>query len=299
IAEAELPPPHPNPSPPSTGKRGGRRESDLLGGDVADKQTPEIREKAWLALVLALVAGCIDAVGYMVLVKLFTAHMSGNSAAAAVYTGEGSGTKAFHRAFPIPIFILGVAIGAALSETLARSGLRRIFTVAVTLEAILLLLFLLWGGPALANGTIPEEPAWRFYLLVALPTLAMGIQNATLRRVGGVTVRTTYISGMLTNVAEQTVQYLFWLRDHAAEHRGRLISLLRLSTQQPSFSHGCLQLSIWFAFVVGAVAGVWATLHWGLLSLVFPIGCLGVIAAFDLIQPIFPPRDGTHKPEWT
>jgi uncharacterized membrane protein YoaK (UPF0700 family) len=265
---------------------------------VAEKQTAEIHEKAWLALVLALVAGCIDAIGYMILVKLFTAHMSGNSAAAAVYTGEGNMTKAFHRVFPIPVFVLGVAIGAALSEALARSGLRRIFTVAVTLEAVLLLVFLLWGGPALKDGTIPEEPAWRFYLLVALPTLAMGIQNATLRRVGGVTVRTTYISGMLTNVAEQTVQYLFWLRDHWAEYRGRRMALLRLSTRQPSFAHVRLQLSIWFAFVAGAIAGVWATLHWGLLSLVFPLGCLGLVVAFDLREPISPPRDGTHKPEW-
>jgi uncharacterized membrane protein YoaK (UPF0700 family) len=258
-----------------------------------------VREKVWLALILALTAGCVDAVGYMVLWKVFTAHMSGNSVSAAVHTGEGQAAEAFHRAFPIPLFVLGVALGATLSECLARKGHRRIFAVAVTLEAALLLGFLLWGGPLLRDGGIPEDVPWRFYALVALPTLAMGVQNATLRRVGGATVRTTYISGMLTNFAEQSVQYLFWLRDHWAAHRGRPGALMRLSTQQPAFYQLCLQLGIWLVFVLGAILGVGATLRWGLLSLLGPIVCLALVAVCDVARPILPPREGAGKPEWT
>jgi uncharacterized membrane protein YoaK (UPF0700 family) len=234
----------------------------------------------------------------MILWKVFTAHMSGNSVSAAVHTGEGEAAEAFHRAFPIPLFVLGVALGAALSEALARSGFRRIFTVAVTLEAFLLLVFVLWGGALLHDGRIPKEPTWQFELLVALPTLAMGVQNATLRRVGSVTVRTTYISGILTNFAEQTVQYLFWLRDCWADHRGHPGVLLRLSRRQPSFRHLCLQGSIWVVFVTGAILGVWVTLHWGMVSLMLPIVCLGAIAFCDLVNPIYPPRAGADKPEW-
>jgi uncharacterized membrane protein YoaK (UPF0700 family) len=266
---------------------------------VSDSPNPPVREKVWLALVLALTAGCVDAVGYVVLWKVFTAHMSGNSVSAAVHTGEGKGAEAFHRAFPIPLFVLGVALGAVLSESLARKGYRRIFAVAVALEASLLLVFLLWGGPLLRDGGIPEDVPWRFYALVALPTLAMGVQNATLRRVGGATVRTTFISGMLTNFAEQTVQYLFWLRDYWTEHRGRLGALLRRSTGQPAFYHLCLQLGIWLVFVLGAILGVWATLRWGLLSLAGPILCLVLVAVCDVTRPIFPPREGAGKPEWT
>jgi uncharacterized membrane protein YoaK (UPF0700 family) len=266
---------------------------------VSAQQTPRIGEKAWLALMLALTAGCVDAVGYMVLWNVFTAHMSGNSVSAAVHTGEGKSAEAFHRGFPIPFFVLGVALGAMLSEALARSGRRRIFAVAVGLEATLLLLFLLWGGSLLSDGKVPIEPPWRFYLLVALPTVAIGMQNASLRRVGNATVRTTYISGMLCNFAEQSVQYVFWLRDHGSEHRGRLGHLLRLSTAQPSFMHLCLQGGIVIAFVAGALFGVWATLRWGLYSLMGPIACLGVIAVWDIVKPIYPPREGTAKPEWT
>ena len=266
---------------------------------MSEKQTPQVSEKAWLALVLALTAGCVDAVSYLVLWKVFTAHMSGNSVASVVSAGTGERLHALHRAFAIPMFVLGVAVGAALSEMLARSGVRRVFTVAVTLEAGLLLVVLLWGGSFLQDNVVPAEPAWRFYLLVALATLAMGVQNATLRRVGGVTVRTTYISGMLTNFAEQSVQYLFWLRDHWGAHRGHLGVLFRLSRQQASFRHLCLQGSIWVVFVLGAILGVWATLRWGLVSLALPVVCLAGIAFCDLLNPIYPSREGAGKAEWT
>lgn len=275
----------------------GERPVLKSGGAVSAKQTAPVGEKAWLALVLALTAGCVDAVGYMVLWQVFTAHMSGNSVSAVVHAGEGKLAVAFHRAFPIPFFVLGVFVSAALSEALARGGRRHIFAIAVGVEAMLLVLFLVSGGAILHDGKIAEEPAWRFYLLVALPALAMGVQNASLRRVGNLTVRTTYISGMLTNFAEQSVQYLFWLRDHAPEHRGQLASLMRRSVEQPSFLHLCLQVGIWFAFVVGALFGVWATLRWGLLSLIGPIVCLGIIAICDLMDPLYP--QDAKKSEWS
>jgi uncharacterized membrane protein YoaK (UPF0700 family) len=265
---------------------------------VPAQQTPRIAAKAWLALMLALTAGCVDAVSYLVLWKVFTAHMSGNSVSAIVHAGEANASEAFHRGFPIPLFVFGIAAGAALSEALARTGRRRIFSVAVALEAVLLLLLLLWGGSILRDGRIPEQPGWRFQLLVALPTVAMGLQNAGLRRVGNVTVRTTYISGMLCNFAEQGVQYLFWLRDHWSEHRGRPNRLLRLSLEQPPFGHLCLQGGIWLAFVIGALFGVWVTLRWGLLALLGPIACLAIIAVCDIVNPIYPPHEGAQRPEW-
>jgi hypothetical protein len=75
--------------------------------------------------------------------------------------------------------------------------------------------------------------------------------------------------------------------------------LLRLSAEQPAFYHLRLQLGIWLVFVLGAILGVGATLRWGLLSLVGPIVCLALVAVCDVIRPIFPPREGAGKPEWT
>lgn len=96
----------------------GERPVLKSGGAVSAKQTAPVGEKAWLALT----AGCVDAVGYMVLWQVFTAHMSGNSVSAVVHAGAGKLAVAFHRAFPIPFFVLGVFVGAALSEAPARGG---------------------------------------------------------------------------------------------------------------------------------------------------------------------------------
>jgi uncharacterized membrane protein YoaK (UPF0700 family) len=99
---------------------GGRMtEADLWRKD---------REKAWLAVLLAWVAGFVDAVGYLSLSHLFLAHMSGNSAAMGAYFGQGRWGAAFHRAFPIPMFVLGVAAGAALNEAASRRGVRSLFS---------------------------------------------------------------------------------------------------------------------------------------------------------------------------
>jgi uncharacterized membrane protein YoaK (UPF0700 family) len=101
--------------------------------------------------------------------------VSGNSVSPAVHTGEGNITEAFHRGFPISCFVFGVALGAVLSEALARYGRRRIFAAAAGLVTALLLLFLLWREALLSDGKIPSEPAWRFCALVAL-LMAIGVQ---------------------------------------------------------------------------------------------------------------------------
>lgn len=80
-------------------------------------------------------------------------------------------------------------------------------------EAALLSLFMIYGGEVIRGGETRANSTWEFYSLVALPAFAMGLQDAALRRVGGRTVRTTYVTGTLTNLGEDCVAYLYWLRD--------------------------------------------------------------------------------------
>ena len=116
--------------------------------------------------------------------------------------------------------------------------------VAFGLEAALLAAFLLSARWTEKNGGIPPDPAWQFYAIAALPALAMGVQNAALRRVGAVKVRTTYITGMLTNAAEEAVTWLF--------------GLIAGGEDAPAaFRRGLLFAGIWVGYVTGAAAGVW------------------------------------------
>jgi hypothetical protein len=59
---------------------------------------------------------------------------------------------------------------------------------------------------------------------VALPAFAMGLQNAALRRFGGRIAPTTYVSGMLTDLAEAGVEYLYWLRDRSRGAMGHRVA---------------------------------------------------------------------------
>jgi uncharacterized membrane protein YoaK (UPF0700 family) len=263
---------------------------------MARAQARAVRNRAWLARLLALNAGFVDAVGFLVLVRLFVAHMSGNTAALGVALGERHWGEALFRASPIPAFVLGTALGAAACEIAARRGVRSTFALACGLETILLLLFLVCGYRPFHTGSLTPDLGWPFYLLAALPALAMGVQNASLRRVGGVGVRTTFVSGVLTNLAEEAVQVLFWLSDTG--RRRRLGLVLRLAPRQDCFQRMTLHLSLWAAYVLGAAAGAWALGAWGLLALAAPVGGLAVLVVWGLIRPVTAPGGGPPSREW-
>ncbi len=252
------------------------------------------REKAWLALLLAGVAGVVDAVGYLLLLHLFTAHMSGNSVAMGLSVGQMQWQTALLRAIPIPLFVFGVALGTAIIEVAIRRGIRSSFSIVLSMELLLLVVFMVSRDKFIHNGAI--SIGWRFYLLVAFLALSMGLQTATLQRVGGSSVRTTYVTGMLTDLSQESVKYLFWLHDHT---RGRTIQrlqkVLRLWPRHTSLNKVMLLAGIWCCYVCGAIWGGYAELRWELGSLGIPVCILVGVIVLDLIQPIYTPASTVMK----
>jgi uncharacterized membrane protein YoaK (UPF0700 family) len=247
-------------------------------------------EKAWVAVLLACVAGAVDAVGYLTLFHLFTAHMSGNSVAMGAHLGRQEWGEAFRRMFPIPVFVLGVTLGGGVTELAGRRGVRSVFSPALGLEMALLAAFMLFGGGDFYEGAVRADPAWKFYALAALPAAAMGVQSATLRRVGGRTVRTTYITGLLTNLTEEGVAFLFWFLDHARPPRERRGAGTLRVLPRPSARRAALLGGVYGGYVSGAVLGSVAELRWSLLSLLLPLCGLAVVVGCDLVRPIYEPE---------
>ncbi len=237
-----------------------------------------------VVLMLAWVAGFVDASGFIILSHIFTSHMSGNTVAAAAYFGTGQWARLAHRMLPIPIFVFGVFGGVLAGALASRCGARRDFAPAFMLEMGVLGAYAALGAVLQKQNGIFTPP--RAYPLVGLLAAAMGLQNATLRRAGGIVVRTTFVTGMLVNMSEHAAQYV-------------LLSLRRLRTpvensRQNRLRSACrmarirtLQLgSIWSTLFVGGCCGGYCTLWLGTNAVLIPLGVLLIIVARDIARPL-------------
>lgn len=253
-----------------------------------------VTEGAWLTIVLAATGGVVDAISFLTLAHLFTAHMSGNSAALGAYLGSGDWADGLHRLTPIPLFVVGVALSAALIEVAVRRGVRSSLAVALALEAALLLIFRVYGSFFFYRGTFSVGKAWEYDLLVALLAVPMGVQTAALQRVGGMTVHTTYITGMLTNFAKEGVAYLFWRFDR--RRGGNASAAQGIVPAQPSLFRTLLSGGTWCAFLGGAIAGGFMVVNLRLNAVIIPLVILAGLILIDLWRPLYTPaaRERTH-----
>jgi uncharacterized membrane protein YoaK (UPF0700 family) len=261
------------------------------GPDAPESDLTRQRQKGVLAIVMAAIAGSVDAVGYLVLARLFTAHMSGNSVAFGAEVSQGRWGEVLRRGFPIPLFVLGVATGGVLIEAGSRRGIRRTMSLVLVLEAVLLVAFMLGESLTTRGGAVPTgHPP--YFALAGTLTFAMGLQTAALQRVAGRTVRTTYVTGMLTRLAEESVVFAFWFRDErrARGHR-RMRQWARAVQGQRPFNRAALLGAIWTGYITGAIAG--GALHEGVhaWALAPAVGTIALVVAVDQRSPIHGARD--------
>lgn len=253
-----------------------------------DKASLLAREQIWAALLLAWVAAFSDAIGFLVLQQLGASFMSGNSMALGVALGRLEWALVLQRGLPILTFFLGNLLGFLVLTQGRRRGIRSPFAIVFGLEATCLLAFLLLGPPALEGGIIPPSRWGNFSGCVVLLTLAMGLQTATVRRAAGQSVRTTFVTGILSDWAHALTEYLSWLRQRPSElHLGQI---LRQSTQHASFQHLLLLAGIWGCYVLGAICGSALELRMTLWALAFPVFVLAALLVLDVVRPL-PPSD--------
>lgn len=231
------------------------------------------------APALAGVAGFVDVVSYVSL-NVFTAHMSGNSARLGVYLGRGAYHDVLVAAFAIGVFIVSIVLGTCLMEILVRRGNRAPEATLVVAQAVLLGIFAAVGAAGAVHGLVPHAPAVRFYGLVACAVTAIGLQTSCLQRVSGRTVRTTYVSGMLTSLADE-VATLTVVRSSARRdpRPSYLLDELEMKRGSAAVQRIMLLAAIWLAYAAGAVGGAFAQRSWQMRSLLIPIGVLVAVAA--------------------
>lgn len=245
------------------------------------------KEKAALALAITWVAGFVDAVGYLVLSHIYTANMSGNTVSVGLHAALLNWGEVARKGWPVLMFVAGLVFCAMIHETGKRAGILATSSITFALEAAMLAAFIPLSLAHLRDGQVQAPTASFFYLIVALPALAMGLQNATISHVGALSLRTTHVTGSLTTLAEALAVYIFWLHDRTrGRFRRRVGIALRLTPRQKSAQALALMTGSWIAFVAGAVCGAALNSKWHTACLIPPICLLLVLAALDLFRPI-------------
>jgi uncharacterized membrane protein YoaK (UPF0700 family) len=178
-------------------------------------------KKGWGAPILLLtwVAGTVDAIGYISLGHVFTANMTGNAVLLGLALGQGQGPAAFRSLFALGGFVLGVTIGAILAH---RAGTdidqRRAFVGPILVETLILAVFAL-------TLHLPMIPRNQFIVqvLIALSSVAMGIQSAAVRRLNLPGIATTVLTGTITAFVAGIVRWLHltYISSPTEEEAGR------------------------------------------------------------------------------
>jgi len=166
-----------------------------------------------IALLLTWVAGFIDVLGTLYIYNIYVAHMSGNTVAMARHLAHMHALAAIRHGWPIATFIAGLIAGSILFEAQIRGAIRWRIPSTLALETLCLAVFVFAGAGVNFAPDVPPQPALKYYFLVALLTLAMGLQNVSIRKVGGLNVYTTFVTGSLVKFAESASDFLFWIRD--------------------------------------------------------------------------------------
>lgn len=236
-------------------------------------RTPQ--ENLVLAFALAGVAGAVNAVGLQEL-GVLTSHMSGTVTriAEAVARNDSSGIRSWTSM--LAAFVLGAMTATLFVERAKLLGRAR-YVAALLIEACFLAAF------TAASMLLPEQRhPWVHVALLDGLVFAMGMQNALVTKISGAVVRTTHLTGMLTDFGIESVRLAFWLRErmHGQRALDRLWQLSRIAGDA-EFTKARLHLTILLSFGSSGALATALYLHYGRVALALPVAVLLVLVIYD------------------
>lgn len=152
-----------------------------------------------LAALLAFTAGVVDVSGYLAL-RQFTSHMSGIASTLAVNIGLHHFSLLLRPLFVLFCFLAGAAFCAVVVNWERRRNRESLFAVPVFLEAVLLASLALFAGHE--------------HLFASLSVLgfSMGLQNAVITKISDAEIRTTHVTGTITDIGIELGRLFYWNR---------------------------------------------------------------------------------------
>ena len=225
-----------------------------------------------LAWYLAFVAGASNAGGFFA-VHHYTSHMSGVVASMADNTALGN----------TPLVLIGIAsvvsffFGSFLTTLFVRWARARkmesVYALPLLAEAVLLLFFGL-------QGRVVAEEHDAIGLIVLL-CFSMGLQNAIITKLSGAVIRTTHVTGMVTDIgiaAGRVLSAKWKAGDVDVEHEADMMRLLG---------------SLIALFFVGGIVGALGFRHLGFVFTLPLALILVALAALPVVADLRRREDAT------
>jgi uncharacterized membrane protein YoaK (UPF0700 family) len=152
-----------------------------------------------LLLSLTVVTGVVDAVSYLALGHVFVANMTGNVVFLGFALVGAPGLRVPPSLVALAAFLAGAVVGGRLANRVGAHRGRHL-TLATSISALLVL-------AAFLVGLLTSDPGGGAarYLLIVLLGFAMGVQNATSRRLAVPDATTTVLTLTLTGLAADSI----------------------------------------------------------------------------------------------
>jgi uncharacterized membrane protein YoaK (UPF0700 family) len=258
---------------------------------VFHAEAHSFQQQARLAITLASVAGFVNVVG-VVVCGVAVSHVTGTVSALGREVGQGEwhllGIAGWLLAwFLVGAMVSGLAIGAARAR-----GWRSVYVVPMAIEAFALAamgVLVAQRGVAIESGSPLTTGAFAAtqWSLSAIACLAMGLQNATITSISGGVVRTTHLTGVLTDLGIELSRIVAPRGDvpvapsPATDATGHRTSITRARLRRLA-----LLTSILGSFLLGAGIAAIAMPSLAAWTMLPPVALLLFVIGQDLVRPI-------------
>jgi uncharacterized membrane protein YoaK (UPF0700 family) len=207
-----------------------------------------------ISIGLAFVGGYADASSYL-LARTFTGHLTGNCVLGAVSVASKEWYLTLDRLLAVIVFLAGILVSLILNRFVPVRLRPYSLAIAMFIEVLLVVSAALF----LSDRANAE-------LFIVCMCLALGIQNGALDKTNGISVHSTYMTGMVTTLLQKSFDHLSARRSVNEDPLGHSA---RLTIQ--------VLAAMWISFIFGAVTGAVT------VSSFHSIGLLGIVVPLILL----------------
>lgn len=219
---------------------------------------------------LAFIAGAANAGGFLA-VGQYTSHMSGIVSALADNFAVGDFGLIVAGLSSLAAFTTGAATSAIMINWGRRRRAQSEYALPLMLEAVLLLCFGLLGSN-LENNRFLFVPA-----TVGLLCYVMGLQNAIITKISKAEIRTTHMTGIVTDIGIEIGKLFYW----NVSESGPGITAVRADRSRLR-----LLASLLGMFFIGGLAGALGFKYVGFISTLPLSAMLVVLAVVPLMDDL-------------